>query len=636
MPPAARAAEKDLIAEARMQVAIAARDFITARKLTTAKGLKAFSAAYKLPRTIRLPDWVKQAVPEAKPHQVRVWWRALKTGTGTAALRDKRGRPDGSGVFDRDLELKNYVIANFAARPHRSASAIQEDIEGDLNRVIPLRTLQLFLQGLRGQNKALVKALTDPDRARSHHQPAFGSLSRRAEQGGINSLWEIDATPGDVMCVYEGRRARVKLTAVIDVFTRRARIVVSDQPRAIATMAVLRRAILAFGLPTVLKADNGKEFSNRSVEAFCADFGIAVELSRPFSPEQKGHIERFFKTILHDLFEDLPGYLGHNVAERRGIENRRSFAHRFGEDANLAFQAELSPAELQARIDHWLTEIYEQRPHDGIAMPPFAKALAHAGDVKRLADERALDRLLLVAPGEGGLRTVAKKGVAAFGRHYVHEALGFHMGRKVAVRYDPHDQSRIAVYDAADKLFLCVALDPEFIPNDELMALAAKAKANARAVTREMRDTVRKVQKLYPVGSAADRRLLALQAGPDLTDDAREAMRLAHPPKLIVSRAMDDAGIEPEPVEATAEQRETAAEVLAELSGIETQTRMVACDGYERPSFPNDDIGFWHWAQARMASGAALDARDHSDIEALGADENFQLQLKIAARVSAA
>lgn len=638
LPTAARESEKDLQAEARAIVAAAATRFIAERKLAIGKGLRVFSAAYERPRTIALEPWVKTIIPKVAPHQIRCWLRALKSGEGTKALRDRRGRPEGTGLFDRDLELKNYVIANFAARPHRSAEAIARDIRLDLNREIPTRTLQLFLQRLRANNKALVKALTDPDRARSHHQPAFGSLSRRAEEGGINSLWEIDATPGDVMCVFEGRRMRVKLTAVIDVFTRRARIVVSDQPRAIATMAVLRRAITDFGMPALLKADNGKEFSNRSIDAFLSDLGIAVEWSRPFTPEQKGHIERFFKTILHDLFEDLPGYLGHNVAERRGIENRKSFSHRFGESADLAFQAELSPAQLQARIDVWLRDIYEQRIHDGISETPFARAIAHAGDVKQLGDIRALDRLLLVAPGDGGLRVVAKKGIALFNRHYVHEALGFHMGRKVSVRFDPHDPSRIAVYDASGETFLCAALDPEFIDNADLMALAAKAKANNRSVVRNIRDTVRKVQRLYPVDGAADRRLLAASGGIDLADDAREAMRLAHPPKLVAAQAMDDADRAPEPVAATPEQIESASEMLAEYAQAEAPAvqRMEQCDGYERPAFTNDDQGFWRWAMERRAQGLALDARDASDIEALTHDETFQLQLKIAGQNAAA
>lgn len=635
-PAPAREAEKDLLAEARAIVAKAARDFIAARRLTIGKGLKAFSAAYERPCTIALEPWVRIAVPRVEPHQVRTWWRALKTDAPMAALRDKRGRKQGSGLFDTDFELKNYAIAAIAARPHLSAKKIRKYIIEDLGREIPLRTLQLFMQRLKRNNKALIEAVSHPDAHRSHHQPAFGNLSYRAD--AINALWEIDASPGDVMCVADGRPCRVKLTAVIDVFTRRARVLVSDQPRAVATMALLRRAILDFGLPVTLKADNGKEFKSRSVEAFCTDLGIALELSRPFSPEQKAHVERFFGTILHDLFEDLPGYLGHNVAQRKAIESRKSFAHRFGEDANLAFEAELSPSELQARIDTWLTDVYEQRLHGGLDTTPFAQAQDHAHEVRRLADERALDRLLLVAPGEGGRRIVGKKGIALFNRFFVHDQLGYHMGRQVSVRFDPHDLARIAVYDATNRAFLCVAVDPSYIPNAELMTLAAKAKANSRAVVRELRDNVRKVQQLFPAAGMGDRLLLSASRGIDLSDDAREAMQLAHPPRLIASAALDASTEQPLAVDATPEQLESANVILAGFAAQDAPApeRAVQCDGYERPAFVGDDMGFWHWAMTRLEGGNALDERDVADIAELEDDENFQLKLTIAAKTAAA
>ena len=51
-------------------------------------------------------------------------------------------------------------------------------------------------------------------------------------------------------------------------------------------------------------------------------------LCRPFHPEDKPHIERFFWTILHGIVELLPGYIGHSVAERKQIQDRQSFAQR--------------------------------------------------------------------------------------------------------------------------------------------------------------------------------------------------------------------------------------------------------------------------------------------------------------------
>ena len=47
----------------------------------------------------------------------------------------------------------------------------------------------------------------------------------------------------------------------------------------------------------------------------------------PFCPELKPHVERVIQTISHSLFERLPGYVGHNVAEAQAIrEPADSFA----------------------------------------------------------------------------------------------------------------------------------------------------------------------------------------------------------------------------------------------------------------------------------------------------------------------
>lgn len=612
---------RDLKAEARGLIAESATAFIAARNLSKCKGLKTFCIAYQKHR-VKLDDWVLRAIPDVTPLQVRTWQRLAKTNK----LLDRRGRPKKSGIFHTDLPLKNYTIAAVAARPHLSGPSVQRLIATDLGREIPLRTVQDFLKTLR-TDAPMLKLLTDPDRFRSHHQPAFGTLSPRDLR--INQIWMIDASPADAMCRDEhGKPVRVKLTAVIDVFTRRAKVLVSDQARSIATMALLRRAILAFGMPEQLKCDNGKEFKSHSVQAFCRDLGIAQHFARPFSPEQKGHIERFFGTLNRDLFEILPGYVGHSVAQRNAIENRKSFAHRFGDDADLAFEVELSPVDLQARVDAWCSDIYEQRAHEGLGLTPFAKALAHQDEAKALADERLLDTLLLTLPGNGGIRIVGKRGIQAFGRNYIADTLV--PGYPVSVRHDPADPSRVVVYNAEGTEFLCVAVDPLSISEREQMQIAIAAKKNVRDFHRNTLATVRKVQQLYPAAGAADRVLNAARGGIALADDAKAAMLAAHPPKLLEhSRALDAASRGPQPIEATEEDRAAHVALLAEFAPRQSLQQLVACDGYERPDFSGDDAGFWHWATAHRAAGLELDAQDARVFAALAGDEWFQRSIAL-------
>ncbi|MGH6887953.1 MAG: Mu transposase C-terminal domain-containing protein [Rhizomicrobium sp.] len=626
--PAARGCQKDILAEARGLIVSA---FAETSKGPKCQARKRFCAAYTA-RHVKLDPWVFAAVPSVAPHQLALWGSRLGRGDN---LRDGRGRPSGSGLFDADLHLRNFVVAMVAARPQLSATHIRRQIAVDLGREIPLRTLQHFLKTFRKTAAPELKALTNPDRYRSHHKPAFGIVGARVER--INARWEIDASPADAMCLVNGRELRVKLVGVVDVFTRRAMVLVSDQVRGIATMALLRRAIAAWGMPELLKIDNGKEFKNRAVERFCADAGIATDFSRPFNPEQKPHIERFFGTIARDLFEMLPGYIGHSVAERQGIEARRSFAHRFGEDAQLTFGVSLSPADLQARIDSWCEDVYARRVHAGIACAPHDRALAHAGDVRRLEDGRLLDALLLDAPDAGGIRIVGKSGIRIGNRFYVAGELGEFSGHRVHCRFDPHAPQSIVVYDVARTKFICIARDRDAMADAELAREAERAKKLNAARIRDIRDATRKVQRLYPADGMADRLLIDARGAFVPDPESAEAMRIAARPTLVAQRAALAAletDTEPEqPIEATDAERESA--VIFHIEEAQKHEppprRMVACDGYERPAFVGDELGLFAWLDVHRD---AIDTRDRVTLEEFESDASFQDLLRNSKRAA--
>jgi transposase InsO family protein len=618
--PDVRAVAKDLQAEARAAIVAAFNAFQEERSATKSKAQKTFCKAYSARRTT-LDAWVHAAVPLLAPHQIALWECKLRRGE---SLADGRGRPKGTGLFEADLKLRNYTVAAIASRPHLTAAQIVELIRTDLAREIPLRTLQHFLRGFKKSAAPELKALTNPDRARSHHKPAFGIAGARVER--INARWEIDASPADAMCVVDGREYRFKLVGLIDVFTRRAMILVSDQVRGVATMALLRRAILAWGLPELVKIDNGKEFKNRAVERFLVDLGIEASFSRPFTPEQKPHIERFFKTLSHQFLELLPGYVGHNVGERQGIEARKSFAHRFGEDANLAFGTTLSPAGLQARIDEWCVNVYAQRHHEGIALRPCDRALAHAGDVRRLQDERALDALMLDAPDAGGLRLVGKSGIRIGNRYFVAGELGEHMGHRVHCRFDPHAPETIVVYNVERTEFLCIAKDRDAMASDELAREACRAQKIYAARLRDIRDGTRKVQRLYPAETTADRLLIAARDGFVPEPQSELAMLAASVPTLVAQRRalaeLEAASAPAQPIEATAEERADAEIYFLEEAAA--PDRPMQCEGYERTAFRDDELGFWFWAAEFALAGGILDAQDAKWRGELEASESFR------------
>lgn len=625
--PAARETEKDLRAETRRKIADAAAAYVLRSKRGKGAALEAFAELYRHRRVRGLEEMDYQLEPSVTPAQVREWDRVIRNH-GIGALIDGRGRKKGSGFFHRDenKEARIYVTAMLAKHQKITAGELCGDLERELGIPVALRTMQAYLAALRSRDPGLLKATHNPDKHRSHHRPAFGSRSENILR--LNQLWELDATRADAMCLLpDGSQRRVALTAVIDVYSRRAMVLVSDQPRAVATMALLRRAVMTWGVPEILKTDNGKEFSNRDVLAFCGGVGITISYSRPFHPEEKPHIERFFGSLNRSLFPALPGFVGHSIVDRTAIRSRASFAHRFGDEARLLFDTELSPHGLQARLDAWCRDYYETRPHSGLkGQTPCNVALLQADQVKRLTDMRALDQLLLPI---AGTRVVLKKGISVNGRFFIAEELGAIMGQRVLVRHDPHDPSRIMVYRSHDETFLCMAVDPE-LSGHSRMQIAIGAQKEQRRVLNAAREAVRNVHRLHPPGSLADRRLAHLQGdGFALDPAAEQALDAAVNPRLIAAARAADAseahGQPEQPIEPTAEEHEAAAAILAEITPVRAPA-MVRCEGYERPLFERD-TDFWRWAQAHMEAGAILDAQDSEELARLIKSPAFQKQL---------
>ena len=624
---------KDLVAEARAEIVTAAWKWIACHHLTRREGVPAFCAAYAA-RKVKLDDWIYNAVPTIAPHQPGAWRSKLVAAKGAwSGLIDGRGRPAVSKLRS-DFELSNFIAVELARHPHWSATTLREAIakspDGEeyqgLGRKVALRTLQAFIAPLRPERNALMKFASDPDKGKSHHGAALGSRSQGVVR--LNQLWEMDATKADCMCIVPGQPPRrVSLTAIVDVTTRRAMVVVSDQPRADASRAVMRRACIDWGMPETLKTDNGKEFKNKAVDRFCAEASIALDFCAPYHPEQKPHVERFFGTLLHQLFEKLPGYVGHDVAQRKAIESRKSFAQRFGEEARLTFDVELSPADLQHRIDVWLKHTYETNYHSELGMPPRTKALAHADQV-RVADVRALDALMMNVVE----RSISKGIIRIANRFYGSEDTGALevsvAERKVQCRIDPLDPTWIAVYSADGATFLCVARDLDLLDPKERQRVAIAALQNQNKVVRLFR---RRVQTAGNKGSLIDQVLADAAGVPSLTLDGESArgMIAAAGGRLLehkdMAAARDAMDVPAQPIELTDEQREDAAAERAEREARDAPRPLgfVQCDGYRRPEFLDDDFGFFAWAEARLGAGEPVDARDYARLEELKTDETF-------------
>lgn len=457
-------------------------------------------------------------------------WRATvrdrEPGDQLAALidRNRTGRP--STIIGGAREQLEALLYEFG--DHLTVEHAQRTLKVRLGRSPSGHAIRRFLARYRRERKRDLSAVTDPDRHRSHYKPAGGDAEAQIER--LNQLWELDSTPADVMCA-DGRRYAI--VAAIDVWSRRSRVLVAPTSRADAIAALLRRCMLAWGVPEIVRTDEGRDYTSRHVLGVIEDLGLTHDPCPPYTPEAKPFIERFLGTLARDLFAFLPGFTGHDVTGAAAIRARKSYAARRGEGDIETYGCALTAEELQARCDAWCEAVYERRPHGGLdGATPFARAASWAGKVRRVRDERALDALLAKPAGDGW-RTVVKDGIRLDNVFYIAAPLGALVKERVRIRRDPTDPSRIHVY-REDGTFVCIAEDPARTGGDRA-EIAARMKHAYNDHGREVRKRARDLIKRHRPDRAMDDVLAKA------LDDADRVVALPRPGEAHETPALAEA-----------------------------------------------------------------------------------------------
>lgn len=411
-------------------------------------------------------------------------WRRRDRGDGRiAAQMDRPGRGRRQSIADPDMIA--VIEDHLYARGRRVGAAYLRTVL--LNRFGPgaptERTLARWIARWRREHAREARIVGEPDKARGRLMPAVGDAGGGA--AGPNSVWEIDSTTADVMCV-NGRRPT--LLACVDVWTRRARVLVAPTSRADAVCALVRRCVLDWGVPASVRTDRGSDYTSERLTRALADLAIEQRLCAPYQPYRKPFVERFFGTLTGGCLAHLPGYVGRSPAEGSAIRDRLSFAGRRGRRPAEVYAAEFDREGLQAVVDAWCDDVYGWRPHAGLGgVAPHARAAEWTAPLRRVEDERALD-LLLTAPGGAAVRTVQKGCVHVDRGRYAAPELAALGGERVIVRRDGFDLGRVLVFAAPDRggAFVCEAVDLARAGVDRA-ALAGRAQAGWRRTAQDAR-----------------------------------------------------------------------------------------------------------------------------------------------------
>ena len=447
--------------DARLEVLRAADAYRKSRSLSVRRADPEFTDAYNAHR-VEMADWVREAVPRVSPRSIRGWRSAVKN-EGVDRLAGRHEGRKGTGKIDMQSAVRDLVIGLLVDKPHVRATHVIQALRARLGNgdvVLPSkRSLERWMKQWKAENAQTYCALSNPDKWKSRYMVAYGSASEGVTR--LNQRWELDSTPADIMLM-DGRHS---IIGVLDVYSRRGKLLVTKTSKATAIAALVRRALLDWGVPEEAKTDNGSDYKGYHIKRVFSSLDIEHSLCPPFQPWHKPHIERFFRTFSHDLVELLDGFIGHNVAERQAIRDRQSFADRFMQRGAVV-EVNLSAADFQKFCDRWCEDIYLHRAHEGEGLngkTPFEVIAAWREPVRQIEDERALDILLAEAPDNHGRRIVRKKGIQIDGAWFIAPELEAYVGEQVLVLFDAIEQDlgRIYVFGGPDSQFLCKAMCPE-------------------------------------------------------------------------------------------------------------------------------------------------------------------------------
>jgi transposase InsO family protein len=319
------------------------------------------------------------------------WIRRYRKSGGKIQSLYPGKRSDRGRARKLDEETICAIIKARKQRADISVPMLVEDLKNQL--IVPRRMGLTTVYRLLHQNGLMQNQSAAQDR-------------RKYEAELPNDIWQSDVMHGPMVMVNE-RRRKTYLIAFIDDHSRLvpfARFYLSEN--LISFMDAFEKALLKRGLPRKLYVDNGAAYRSHKLEFTCASLAIALIHARPYKPQGKGKIERFFKSV------------------RTG----------FLPQADTA-----SLQRLNQCLSNWLDNSYHQRKHTATGMTPFQRF------TRQLACIRKPPSNLKDHFRKAVYRTVAKdRTITLDGKLF--EAPVALIGKRVLLLYHEHEHGNIEAF----------------------------------------------------------------------------------------------------------------------------------------------------------------------------------------------
>ena len=477
---------RDLAEKYRKSVIDSLNEFLGGSDILTIEGEEEFCRLYNERRITTLPEFVYDKIKHISLSTVDLWRRRFEK-YGTPGLLSDYGKKNGN-FYAISPEMRFFIGAQIGLNPTIRPVRIHDMLPRYFNcghKIPVIGTVREFMKeewtGPNARRKHLYAALKNPTDYRNRYLSAFGDMAADVPFAGHTV--ELDSTKVDVETL---DKKRVCGIFGIDVYSGRKKIVHSPTSKATAISSCIREMLVDWGVMNRLRKDNGLDYSGAHIQAVCGILNIETPPLDTYAPDQKPFVEREIGSYNRYLAEILPGYVGHNVAERQAIRERALWLKRLmtpGETVRIPLTFE----QLKAVTSQWIkmTENTPKRRFGGktpLQMFTESRALP-----PKISDVRIVD--VLLAPIAS--RVVQKKGIELDCAWYTSNELVDWIGREVHIRRDEVNAGLIYVFQILDKhqqsyRYICQATD-EALTGERLESYLHTKKENNKKLRAQIK-----------------------------------------------------------------------------------------------------------------------------------------------------
>lgn len=277
---------------------------------------------------------------------------------------------------------------------------------------------------------------------------------------------EIDHTRSDLIVIDDRDNlplGRLTLTYCLDTATRYplGYYLGFEPPSYLTVMECLHHAICpkddlqklygvvhewqAYGIPSNLVIDNGKEFIGHDLEDACLLLGIVLQYTPVRTPQFKAGVERMFGSLNTMFFHTLPGTTFSNPEERGGYDSTK--------------QSCVYLSDVDKMLNIFLLDFYAERFHHGLKGIParcWEEKMQHGFAPALPPSAEELSILL----GRVTTRVLRPSGIEfASLRYNCDDLISLRTrlkGQPAKIKYHPSDLSSLHVYDSFERQYIRV------------------------------------------------------------------------------------------------------------------------------------------------------------------------------------